>query len=220
MSVIRKVIVTVALISWSVGAALAQPVVAVQSPSFAFGGPDGALVCPTYALVQTLSQLYGRRATQAFQDRLTHGETTINNGVLPEPEPSAFGCSFVPTGTRMTLHTDDFGLLHVTAIVNNHNVAGITDYGMFTPALDGDRVAPYSGWYFLTKNKTCRPLETLPHVAGHPFESPADVAHSFQVAGYSTRLNRQSTQDRVIYDFIKDGSTTSYAFYRDSACYN
>lgn len=60
----------------------------------------GAIVCPDFASVQLMMQLYANHWEDAMQDALTKGQARILRGPsAPTPDPAAYDCSLLAPGT-------------------------------------------------------------------------------------------------------------------------
>lgn len=92
----------------------------------------GAVVCQDLASVHLVWRLYENYWTDAMQDRLTNGSSrTLRGPSSPEPDPKAYGCSFLAAGTPVEFEHTLPGIVQVTAkFADARFVRGVTQENM------------------------------------------------------------------------------------------
>jgi hypothetical protein len=96
-----------------------------------FSVVPGAIVCPSYDIVDMMVNLYVAHWTDIQQDRLTHGQSRLLRGEsTPEPTPELYGCALIPPGTQMILERGNIVPLVSVTLADGRVVRGVTSPAM------------------------------------------------------------------------------------------
>jgi hypothetical protein len=106
-----------------------SPIVPGMLPPGAVNPIPGALLCHSFDEVETAERLITAAPWRKFQDRITGGAVTLQEGAAPNYTPEAFGCRLVPAGTPMKYRAV-MGIPTVSIQVSEGWIAGVTSPDM------------------------------------------------------------------------------------------
>jgi TPR repeat protein len=87
----------------------------------------GAIVCPSYAVVSRMFDLYVSHWEDTTQDALTKGQSRLMRGQpTPAPNLKSYGCALLSPGTPMMLETGNAVPVVTAKLPNGSTIKGVT----------------------------------------------------------------------------------------------
>lgn len=87
----------------------------------------GAIVCPSYAAVSRMFDLYTSHWEDAMQDRMTNGQSRLIRGeAAPTPDLGSYGCALIPAGTPMMSKNGSVVPVVTAKLPNGKTISGVT----------------------------------------------------------------------------------------------